>query len=87
LSNVGDPSKRFTARFPRKQGRVVCGNLTLQHVSGVPPLRAQTHATLAIFSYRRELTISVRCNPYLFDEKATKAFLDMYEAGLRSYLS
>ena len=86
LSNVGDPSKRFTARFPRKQGRVVCGNLILDHVSGVPPLRNQTHATLAIFTYRRQLTISVRCNPYLFDKQATLAFLDMYESGLRSYL-
>ena len=86
LSNVGDPSRRFTAKFPRQQGRVVCGNLILDKVSGVPPLRKQTHATLAIFTYRRQLTISVRCNPYLFDENATQAFLDMYEAGLRSYL-
>jgi hypothetical protein len=87
LSNVGDPSRRFTARFPRENGKVVCGNLTLEGVSGVPPLRTQTHATLAVFTYLRKLTISVRCNPYLFDASATQAFLDMYEEGLLSYLA
>ncbi len=84
LSNVGDPSKRFTARMPRKDGKIVAGNLTLEHVTGVPPLRRRTHATLAIFSYRRELTISLRCNPHTFSVDDTRKFLSMYESGLRS---
>ncbi len=86
LSNVGDPSRRFTARFPRDGGRVVCGNLKLDRVTGVPPLRKQSHATVAIFTYLRKLTISVRCNPYLFDATHTREFLDMYADGLRGYL-
>lgn len=87
LSNIGDPSRRFTSRFPRNKGRVVCGNVTLEGVCGVPPLRRHSHATVSIFTYLRKLTISVRCNPYLFDESQTRAFLAMYEEGLLRYIT
>ncbi len=86
LSNVGDPSKRFTASFPRVKGQVVCGNLVLEDVSGVPPMRIQSHATLAIFSYLRKLTISVRCNPYRFRIADSRAFLDVFVKNIRRHL-
>ncbi len=87
LSNVGDPSKRFTASFPRNKGRIVAGNLTLEDVSGVPPMRIRSHATLAIFSYLRKLTISVRCDPYRFHRHDAEQFLHMYADGLRGHIA
>jgi len=86
LSNVGDPSKRFTATLPRDKGRIVAGNLTLEDVTGVPPLRVQTRATLAIFSYLRKLTLSVRCDPYEFTPEDSQQFVEMYAEGLRSHI-
>ena len=87
LSNVGDPSKRFTASFPRKKGRIVAGNLTLEDVSGVPPMRIRSHATLAIFSYLRKLTISVRCDPFRFRPEDADRFVHMYVDGLRDHIA
>jgi hypothetical protein len=86
LSNIGDPSKRFTAKLARKAGKVVAGNLTLEDVTGVPPLRPGSHATLAIFSYGRELAISIRCNPAVFDAESSQAFLELYVSQLRTHL-
>ncbi len=87
LSNVGDPSRRFTASLPRQSGRIVSGNLVLEDVSGVPPLRAQSHATLAVFSYQRKLTISVRCDPYQFSPQDSQKFMQMYADGLRAHIA
>ena len=53
LSNVGDPSKRFLSALPRDRGRIVSGNVTLEEISGVPPLRQMTRSSLAVFSYLR----------------------------------
>ena len=86
LSNVGDPSRRFTASFPRDKGRVVAGNLRLEAISGVPPMRLKTHATLAIFSYLRNLTLSVRCDPYRFSPEDAQAFIQMYADQLKTHL-
>ena len=53
LSNSADPSRRFTPRFSRQAGLLVCGNLILEDISGVPPLRRKTRATFSISQYAR----------------------------------
>lgn len=84
LSNAADPSRRFTARFPRRAGRLVCGNLLLEDITGVPPLRCQTRATFSISQYERRLTVSLRCDPYLFRRADTAAVLDRYVGRIRA---
>ena len=83
LSNVGDPSRRFTARLPRDDGRVVAGNLVMEDIFGVPPLRPKTRATVSVFTYRRGLTISLRCDPYLFRLEDTRELLNLYAERVR----
>ncbi len=83
LSNAGDPSRRFTAQLPRQSGRVVCGNLVLEEITGVPPLRSKTRATFSISQYRRGLSISLRCTPQLFHLEDTAALLGLYVERLR----
>ena len=78
LSNVADPSRRFTARLPRKAGRIVAGNLVLEEITGVPPLRPGTRATFSISQYDRRLTISLRCDPHLFCMEDTASLLGLY---------
>jgi hypothetical protein len=78
LSNAGDPSRRFTAHLPRKSGRVLCGDLVLEEITGVPPLRAKTRATVSISQYDRRLTVSLRCDPHLFRLEDTAALLGLY---------
>ena len=86
LSNVGDPSRRFLARFPREQGKVRCGNLRLEHVSGTPPLRPLSRATVSIVTYGREFAVHVRCDPYELTRDDAREFLDLYVSRLASHL-
>jgi hypothetical protein len=87
LSNVGDPSRRFTAHFPRSKGRIVCGNLVLEEITGAPPLRRKTRATVSAFAYNRRLTLSVRCDPFTFTPADTREFLDLYAGRLHNHLA
>lgn len=87
LSNVGDPSRRFTARFPRRGGRVVCGDVVLEEITGAPPQRYKTQATLSAFAYNRQLTLSLRCDPFSFAPEDTQEFLNLYAAQLGRHLT
>jgi hypothetical protein len=83
LSNPADPSKRFTAQLPRQGGRVICGNLTLEEITGVPPMRPKMRAAFSISKYDRRLTISLRCDPQIFRREDTASLLDLYVKHLR----
>jgi NRPS condensation-like uncharacterized protein len=78
VSNVGDPTKRFLATFPRKNGRIVCGDVTLERWQGVSPLRPHTHAAVCILSFYRELVINVRCDPNRMTNDDARKFLVAY---------
>ncbi len=87
LSNTGDPTKQFLADFPRLAGAVQVGNLVLEDIAGVPPLRPGTNATISIFTYRRRLKICLRCDPQQFSELDTHHMLNSYIANLTSDLN
>jgi hypothetical protein len=78
LSNTGDPTRSFHATFPRSGGKISCGNLVLDDISGVPPMRKRTHVTASIFTYRRQLKICLRCSPLLYSQDDTREFLNLY---------
>ena len=86
LSNIGEPSRRFTARLPRQKGKVVCGNMILDSISGVPPMRTKSHATWAIFTYARKMTVSLRCDPFRFSMEHTESLLDIYMKRLSRHI-
>ncbi|MCA9187427.1 MAG: hypothetical protein R3E01_01540 [Pirellulaceae bacterium] len=85
LTNNGDPSRRFTAKLRRKEGLVQSGNIIIERFSGVPPLRDLTRTSLAIMTYAKQLTISVRCDPYYFEPSDARQFLELYLHHLRQY--
>jgi hypothetical protein len=86
LSNAGDPSKRFIAKLPRSKGRIVAGNLILENITGVPPLRINTNVTISIITYMRKLEICLRCCPRLFSAADAKRLSDMYTQSVRELL-
>ena len=82
LSNIGKVDTGFTARFSRADGRIVAGNLVLEEISGVPPLRAQTHAVMLVSTYAGIITFSVRCDPQYFTVAEAGEFLSLFMAHL-----
>ncbi len=78
LSNTGDPTRQFYNDFPTSEGRLRCGSLILEDISGVPPMRPGTRVTISIFTYRRRLKICMRCDPTCFSEHDTQQLLKQY---------
>lgn len=85
ISNVGDPTRRYTCRIPRNKGDLVCGNLVLEQVSGSPPMRPNTRVAWAITTYRRKFTISCRLDPFLYDEEDAHKIMELFTSGLRKW--
>ncbi|MCA9175052.1 MAG: hypothetical protein KDB14_11270 [Planctomycetales bacterium] len=83
LSNAGDPSRRFTGRLPKRRGVISCGGLTLEGITGAPPVRRKTRASLSVSSYARKLALTVRCDPNLYSLADSQQFLSVYTARLK----
>ncbi len=83
FSNVADPSRRFTAKLPRKGGRVQAGNLVLEDITGIPHYRPLTRATLSVFQYDRRLTLCLRCDPQLYRLHDSQQLLCRYVDQLK----
>jgi hypothetical protein len=82
LTNMGDPTRRFVAQLPRRDGLVVAGDLTLTNNSGVPPIRHLTRAVFSLGDYGKRLTISLRCDPRSFSPADTRRLLEKYTRQL-----
>lgn len=83
VANLGDPTRRFFARFPRRAGRLCIGNLTLTQVMGIAPLRPQTRLAINVCTYANELSIAIRCDPSCFRVSDATDILDELETALR----
>ena len=83
LSNAGDPSKRFLGRLPRRRGVISGGGLTLDTITGAPPVRIKTRASLSASFYGRKLALTVRCDPNLFGLDDSQRLMDSYADRLQ----
>ncbi len=70
LTNLGNPARRFTAKFPYKSGRAIAGNLQLLSIVGAPPVRPKTRAVFGVTLCGGNLMIASRCDPFLFNSDA-----------------
>lgn len=84
MSNTGDPTRHFLVPFPRDKGVVCCGNLRLENVSGVPPIRNNMRAAISAFTYRRVLRLCVRTDPRQCTPDVSQQFLNNYVAHLQA---
>lgn len=83
LTQLGDPTRRFHTRFPRKDGRVLIGKLLLSDFVSCGPLRPLTHAILSTNAYGNELTLSMRCDPTKIARETADAVLDDFVVRLK----
>jgi NRPS condensation-like uncharacterized protein len=86
LTNVGDPTRRWTATLPRTKGEVHCHDLRLDDMTGCPPLRPNTNVTIAITTYLRRLTVGFRCDPHFYTQQDTEEILQHYMEGIREWI-
>jgi hypothetical protein len=82
LSNTGDVTRRLSAVFPKRDGKLVVGNLLLEGTDGMAPLWRGTRAAFGISAYQKQISISLRCDPWRFTPAATESLLGEYVEAL-----
>ena len=75
LANVGDVRKRFSGRFPLQKGRWIAGNVVVEQIHGVAPVRPNTRAAMSIGDYAGELSLSLRTDGFEISTHDANEFL------------
>lgn len=79
LSNVGDPTRRFRAVFPRdERQRLVAGNLVLESITSAPPVRPGTRLAIAVTTYRGVINCGAQYDCSRMSTTEAREFLDLY---------
>lgn len=87
VTNLGDPTRRMNARLPRRDGLLAAGNVVVTRFGGAPPLRDGTRLVVAISTYNRCLTLSLRGSPHFMGDRDTAEFLGLYADRLREVMA
>jgi len=82
LANVGNVIRRCRIRLPLDQHRWVAGNLTVERICGVPPVRPHTLVAIGLTEYAGQLHISLRTDGTQLTMEDSEAFLDGFVASL-----
>lgn len=82
IANIGDVRRRFSGRFPLNDGKWIAGNVLVERITGVAPVRPNTRAALSIGEYAGELSISLRTDATVINFADTHRFLNEYVEDL-----
>lgn len=83
LANVGDVRKRFSGRFPLLRGKWLAGNIVVEQIHGVAPVRPNTRISMSIGDYAGELSISLRADCLAINARHAEEFLGQYVCRLQ----
>jgi len=81
------PSRRFHRRFPMEDGQLIFGNLRLQRIFAVPPIRPGTRAGFGLCDYGGHLTIGLQADALYFDLLGAQQLLDLYIDEWRRWIA
>jgi hypothetical protein len=79
---VGNVIRRCHIRLPLNQNRWVAGNITVERICGVPPVRPDTLVAVGLTEYAGQLHISLRTDGTRLTVEDSEAFLEQFVAGL-----
>lgn len=68
MTNVGEVRRVFENRFPLKQGRAVAGNVVIQRIDGIAPVRRNTNISIAFGTYGGEFIVHLNRNTKMFSQ-------------------
>jgi len=81
LTNVGDALAHVS--LPRQNGRIVAGNVVLETVEVVAPIRPFTNAVFAVLEYAGRLAIVTQYDSTLISKHEANELLTLYVQRLR----
>ncbi len=87
MTNVGEVRRLFDRRFPLKRGRAVAGNVIIQSVDGIAPVRSNTNITVSFGAYGGELIMNLNRNTQLFSDAEAEDLLAQLAERLKTEVS
>src|SRR5262249_28089159 len=81
LSNLG--RVLVEAPLPRRDGKLVAGNLVLEGIESAPPVRPHSHTSLTCLFYRGCLTLVQNYDRHHFTPDGAQALMDVTVQQLR----
>jgi hypothetical protein len=85
LSNLGNLGGETV--LPRRDGRMVAANVTLERVELLPPLRPKTHASFGAVSYAGRLTVTLTYDLRYFTRQGGRQLLDGFVQQIHTSLN
>lgn len=82
LSHMGNLLNAIGSRLPRQGKRIRMGNLIVDEIGGVAPIRQGTAVAFSTMLIGGELVISMRCCPRRFSTSAANELLDTFARQL-----
>jgi putative ABC transport system ATP-binding protein len=84
LTNLSDPTRRFVTRFPRTAQGLVVGDLVLEGIAAVPPVRPGTRAVFGIINTAGTFSVSLKWDPLIYSPQEAQHLLSAYVAQLQA---
>ena len=81
LSNLGEPVRNSS--LPRLQGQLAAGDLLLERIELLPPIRPMTRASFGVVSYAGRLTLSLNYDARHLRADEGRLLLDRFVQQLR----
>ena len=81
ITNLGTPLSQLP--LPRQNGRIVAGNVTLEGMDAVAPIRYGTAATVAVFCYAEALCVTVHYDSRQLTPCQAADLLETYARQIR----
>jgi len=83
LANLGEVRKHLGGEFPHLAGRCVAGNIVIEHVGGVAPIRPGTLMAVSIGVYGRQLMINMNCDQNYLSQSQSQQLMTSYVSRLK----
>ncbi len=84
MSNLGDYDRWFGNSLPREGRLLRCGDLRLQTITALSPVRPKTHAAFFLASYAGQLQISLRRDPHTLTQDQAQQLLAQFLEHIRN---
>ncbi|MEM7311878.1 MAG: hypothetical protein AAF497_01880 [Planctomycetota bacterium] len=85
LTNLGETTRQVRRRFPSQDGIPKVGNLLLERLIGVPPIRPRTKVSAGLCFCSGVMGISLRCDPQWISADESQQFLDAFVSTWRQW--
>jgi hypothetical protein len=83
LSHMGNLLNMIGSRLPKTDGQIQMGNLTVEEICGIPPIRHGTSAAFSTVMMNGCLSISMRCCSERFSQRSATALLNSFANTLK----